>query len=124
MLSGKVVRGKGLGKDLGFPTANLKIEEAYKLIPQNGAYIITCKFGNKITQGMMNIGYNPTVDGKNKNIEVHLFNVDQDLYNKDLQIRLIKKIRDEQKFDSLQSLSNQLRTDKENALEFLKNEIY
>ncbi|UOY08396.1 bifunctional riboflavin kinase/FAD synthetase [Muricauda sp. SCSIO 64092] len=124
MLSGKVVRGKGLGKDLGFPTANLKIEEAYKLIPQNGAYIITCEFGNTITQGMMNIGYNPTVDGKNKNIEVHLFNVDQDLYNKDLQIRLIKKIRDEQKFDSLQSLSDQLRTDKENALEFLKNEIY
>ncbi len=124
MLSGKVVRGKGLGKDLGFPTANLKIEEAYKLIPQNGAYIITCEFEDKITQGMMNIGYNPTVDGKNKNIEVHLFNVDQDLYNKDLQIRLIKKIRDEQKFDSLQSLSNQLRTDKENALEFLKNEIY
>jgi len=122
MLSGKVVKGKGLGKDIGFPTANLHIEEPYKLIPQNGVYIVTCEYEGRSSHGMMNIGYNPTVNGTTKSIEVHLLDVNEDLYDKDLQVRFLKKIRDEQKFDSLESLSDQLKNDKKSALEFLKNE--
>jgi riboflavin kinase/FMN adenylyltransferase len=122
MLSGKVVKGKGLGKNIGFPTANLHIEEPYKLIPQNGVYIVTCEYEGRSSHGMMNIGYNPTVDGTTKSIEVHLLDVNEDLYDKDLQVRFLKKIRDEQKFDSLESLSDQLKNDKKRALEFLRNE--
>lgn len=122
MVSGTVVQGKGLGKNLGFPTANLKIEEPYKLIPQNGVYIVSCQFDDQNAKGMMNIGYNPTVKGTTKSLEVHLLNVDQDLYGKKLQVRFLKKIRDEQKFESLQALTDQLKKDKTNALEFLNDE--
>ncbi len=122
MLTGKVVAGRGLGKDLGFPTANIKIEESYKLIPQNGVYIVRCEFDGRNIDGMMNIGVNPTVNGSVKSIEVNLFNIDQDLYDKKITIRLHKKIRDEHKFDSLQALSEQLSLDKTIALDFFKNE--
>lgn len=122
MLSGKVVKGRGLGKNMGFPTANLEISEPYKLIPQNGVYIVSCTYEGRSSHGMMNIGYNPTVNGTTKSIEVHLFGLNEDLYEKDLQVHFLKKIRDEQKFDSLESLSDQLKNDKKSALEFLKNE--
>ena len=122
MLSGKVVQGKGLGKGLGFPTANIEIEEPYKLVPQNGVYIVSCQFEDQRAPGMMNIGINPTVNGTAKSIEVNLFDIEQDLYQKKIQVRFLKKIRNEQKFDSLKALSNQLHEDKKTALDFLKNE--
>lgn len=122
MLSGTVIEGKGLGKDLGFPTANIKVEAPYKLVPQNGVYIVECEFDGKTASGMMNIGVNPTVDGSAKSIEVNLFDVDQNLYQKNIRIHFLKKIRDEQKFDSLNALSHQLHMDKKTALEFLENE--
>ena len=120
MLCGKVVKGKGLGKDLGFPTANIKIEASYKLIPQNGVYIVNCEFEGQCVPGMMNIGMNPTVNGSAKSIEVNLFDIDQNLYQKNIEVRFLKKIRDEQKFDSLATLSHQLHQDKKTALNFLK----
>lgn len=122
MLSGMVVQGKGLGRDIGFPTANIRVEEPYKLIPQNGVYIVNCSYQGGSAKGMMNIGYNPTVNGANKTLEVHLFNVNRDLYNQKLEVRFLKKIRDEQKFESVQFLTQQLKIDQEQALEFLKNE--
>lgn len=122
LLTGKVIKGKGLGKDMGFPTANILVEDQYKLIPQNGVYIVNCGVGTNMHQGMMNIGYNPTVNGTKKSIEVHLFGVDMDLYHKEVQIHFLKKIRDEKKFDSITSLKEQLKSDQRVALEFLKHE--
>ena len=124
MLSGKVARGKGLGKELGFPTANLTIEEPYKMIPQNGVYIVECSFKNKKAKGMMNIGYNPTVKGATKTLEVHLFNIDENLYDSFLTVGFLKKIRDEQKFASLAALSAQLQRDNNVALEYFENEYH
>ena len=122
LLNGNVIKGKGLGKDLGFPTANIEIDSPYKLVPQNGVYIVNCEISGLSAPGMMNIGLNPTVGGFSKSIEVNLFNVDQDLYRKQIRVRFLKKIRDEQKFESLGALSDQLYLDKKIALEFLQNE--
>lgn len=122
VLNGTIIRGKGLGKDLGFPTANINIEEEYKLIPQNGVYIVSCEIEGQVLSGMMNIGMNPTVNGVSRSIEVHLFDIDKDLYGKRIQVRFLKKIRVEQKFESLLELSKQLEKDKQFALEFLENE--
>jgi riboflavin kinase/FMN adenylyltransferase len=116
MLTGEVVRGKGLGKQLDFPTANLHIKEAYKLIPKNGVYVIQSTLNNKTVYGMMNIGFNPTVDGDSKTIEVHFFDFKGDLYNQQIQVDILEWIRDEQKFNSLEELRSQLKIDKKTAL--------
>lgn len=82
MLTGIVTRGKGLGRQLNFPTANIYIEEDYKLIPKNGVYVVKANIDNNTVFGMMNIGFNPTVNGKEKTIEVHFFDFNEDLYDK------------------------------------------
>ncbi|MEN1784198.1 MAG: bifunctional riboflavin kinase/FAD synthetase [Bacteroidota bacterium] len=122
MLSGIVVKGKGLGKTLGFPTANLRIPQSYKLVPQNGVYIVRCLVNGEKATGIMNIGTNPTVAGKGQHLEVHLFNISQDLYDTEVQVQFLKKIREEQKFASLQDLTEQLQKDKAVAMEYLNNE--
>lgn len=115
MLTGTVVRGKGLGRKLDFPTANLHIPEEYKLIPKNGVYVVSSHIdGNKV-YGMMNIGYNPTVEGTTKSIEINFFDFDQDLYDKKIQIDIIDRIRDEHKFDSVEALQAQLKKDRETS---------
>lgn len=116
MLTGEVVRGKGLGKQLDFPTANLQIKEAYKLIPKNGVYVIQSTLNNKTVYGMMNIGFNPTVEGASRTIEVHFFDFKGDLYNQQIQVDILEWIRDEQKFNSLEELRSQLKKDKKTAL--------
>lgn len=116
MLTGKVQQGKGLGKKLNFPTANLHIKETYKLIPRNGVYVVESTIGKKLVYGMMNIGFNPTVNGEKQSIEVHFFDFNGDLYNKKIQVRLLEWIREEQKFDSLEALTHQLKKDRETAL--------
>ena len=80
MLSGTVVKGKGIGKQLDYPTANISIEESYKLIPKNGVYVVKAKIDDAVVFGMMNIGTNPTVEGKVQSIEVHFFNFSNDIY--------------------------------------------
>jgi riboflavin kinase / FMN adenylyltransferase len=120
LLSGKVIRGKGLGKTLQFPTANLLIEEPYKLIPQNGVYVVYAYLNHQKVWGMMNIGINPTVNGKEHSIEVHFLNFNQDLYGQTISVHLIERIRDEQKFDSLTELKNQLEKDKNTVLMFVQ----
>mgnify|MGYP000474670059 FL=1 len=92
MLTGTVVKGKNLGKKIGFPTANINIEESYKLIPKNGSYIVRSIIDNKTIYGMMNIGTNPTVNGEGQTIEVHFFNFKEDIYGKKIQIELIKRL--------------------------------
>ena len=126
MLTGIVKRGKGIGRQLNFPTANLNIEEAYKLIPKNGSYVVQCKIDQRTVFGMMNIGLNPTIqdktalpDGRKESIEVHFFNFDEDLYDRSLQIDILERLRDEQKFESVEALKEQLARDKEKSLSII-----
>jgi riboflavin kinase/FMN adenylyltransferase len=111
MLSGKIIKGKGLGRQLGYPTANLRIKETYKLIPKNGAYVIKSHLKGREVYGMMNIGYNPTVDGEKQSIEIHFLDFEEDLYNQNLQVNILEWIREEQKFNTLDELKEQLHKD-------------
>jgi len=119
MLTGKIIKGKGLGKQLGFPTANVHIKESYKLIPKNGVYVVRSKIGLSTVHGMMNIGFNPTVEGTEQSIEVHFFDFDQDLYEKEIQIDIMHRLRDEVKFDSVEALKNQLLNDKKTSFDLI-----
>ncbi|MBD0836541.1 bifunctional riboflavin kinase/FAD synthetase [Aestuariibaculum suncheonense] len=119
MLTGTVVEGKALGRQIDYPTANIKIAEDYKLIPKQGAYVVQSMIDGKPVFGMMNIGTNPTVEGKQESIEVHFFNFSKDIYGKGLQIALLHRIRDEKKFESVEALKEQLLKDKETSLSYL-----
>ena len=119
-LSGKVVSGNNLGTKLGFPTANISIEESYKLIPKTGVYLVKSEINNTLFFGMMNIGNRPTIDGKHQTIEVNFFNLDKDLYDTTIKVELLKFLRDEQKFDSIDALKNQLKKDKQLAQSIIK----
>jgi riboflavin kinase/FMN adenylyltransferase len=110
-LSGTIVKGDKIGRKIGFPTANLFIEEEYKLKPQNGVYLVQCHLNNLKYFGMMNVGKRPTVSGKETQIETYFFDFNGDLYGKKLNINLLEKIRDEQKYDSMESLRSQLSVD-------------
>lgn len=118
-LSGTVVKGKQLGRTIGFPTANISLEEDYKLVPQNGVYVVRTEIDGKTIFGMMNIGFNPTVQGKKKTIEVHLFNFDSDIYNCKIQVSILQRIRSEKKFESVEVLKDQLKKDKTFSLDYL-----
>lgn len=120
--SGTVVHGKKLGRTIGFPTANLKIEESYKLIPANGVYSVKCKVGNQDVNGMLNIGTNPTVEGQGISIEVNLFDFDSDIYGEKITVEMIKRIRDEHKFASVDELKAQLSKDQNFAQQLFGNE--
>lgn len=119
MLTGTIVKGKGLGKQLGYPTANLYIAEPYKLIPKNGAYTVKSRLNDTTVYGMMNIGFNPTVNGTEKSVEINFFDFDTDLYEKTIQIDILARLRDEHKFESVEALKGQLARDKEKSLEFI-----
>lgn len=122
MLTGVVAKGKGLGRQLNYPTANIQIAEDYKLIPKQGAYIVSSKINDNTFFGMMNIGTNPTVNGRQQTIEVHFFDFDADIYGETIQIDLLQRIRDEQKFESVEALKTQLSLDKQTALHFISNQ--
>ncbi|CAN1551408.1 RibF FAD synthase [Flavobacteriaceae bacterium] len=118
-LSGIVSKGKQLGRTIGFPTANLKIAEEYKLIPKNGVYIVKSILNQITVFGIMNIGVNPTVNGENLSIEVHFLDFDADLYDEKITISIIDRIRDEQKFESVALLKLQLEKDKNTAFSYI-----
>jgi riboflavin kinase/FMN adenylyltransferase len=117
--SGIVVKGKQLGRTIGFPTANIKINEDYKLIPKNGVYIVKSNYDKKTIFGLMNIGTRPTVDGTNQTIEVFFLDFDKTIYDETLTIEIIEFIREEQKFDSLNDLKNQINEDKIFAVNYI-----
>jgi riboflavin kinase/FMN adenylyltransferase len=120
LLTGVVQKGKQLGRTIGFPTANLKIEENYKLIPKQGVYIVeSFLLGNKV-YGMMNIGTNPTFDESALSLEIYFLDFDADLYNQKIQVSLLKYLRPEQKFDSIVKLTQKLEEDKHQTIEYLK----
>lgn len=119
-LTGTVIKGKGLGRQIDFPTANISIEETYKLIPKQGVYVVKTTIENKTIFGMMNIGINPTVNGKKQSIEVHLFDFNADIYGEKVKVELLHRLRDEHHFDSVDDLKNQLFKDRIMALDYLK----
>jgi len=120
-LTGIIIKGKQLGRTIGYPTANITIEEDYKLIPNNGVYIAKSVLNGKTVFGMMNIGNRPTVDGTKQTIEINFFDFKQDLYEKKITISLLHRMRSEQKFESIDALKNQLGKDKKTALAFIEN---
>ena len=120
-ISGKVVEGKKIGRTIGFPTANIQINESYKLLPKNGVYVVSSKINNILYFGMMNIGKNPTLGDNEQSIEVHFFELNEDIYNENLQISILEHIREEQKFNSLNELQAQLEKDKLFSLNYIQN---
>jgi riboflavin kinase/FMN adenylyltransferase len=118
-LSGKIIKGDELGRKIGYPTANLKILEKYKLKPQNGVYLIRTKLKKQTYFGMMNIGIRPTILAKNNQIETHLFNFNGNLYDHEMTLEILEKIREEKKFESIEKLKIQLDIDKKHCQKLL-----
>lgn len=120
-LKGIVVRGRGIGKDLGYPTANMEIPEDYKLIPKNGVYVVRSVLDGQTIFGMMNIGTNPTVGGKEQTIETYFFDLDKDLYGKEFTIEMLVRIRDEKKFNSVEELKIAMKQDQAFSSQYIKD---
>lgn len=118
-LNGTIVHGDKRGKEIGFPTANIKPEHPQKIIPKDGVYAVRVRINGDWYDGMMNIGTRPTFDGKVQTLEVNLFNFDKDIYGKEVQVRFFNRIRDEKKFDGVDNLVEQLKKDKKQAIELL-----
>lgn len=120
-LHGKVVEGKQVGRKLGFPTANIEASDKHKIIPGYGVYAVIVELNGSEYKGMLNIGTRPTFNNNadNRSIEVNIFDFDGDIYKKEITLRFARKIRDEQKFESVEMLIEQLKKDKENAKSIL-----
>ncbi len=115
--SGVVVKGKQIGRTIGYPTANIEVKENYKLIPANGVYAVKVLYQNTQYGGMLNIGVRPTVDGTSRTIEVNIFDFEEDIYGDRLTIELTAYLRPELKFKNLDELMGQLAADKEKAMD-------
>ena len=118
-ITGKVIKGDQRGRSIGYPTANISIEDKYKLIPADGVYAVNVSLNGKLYGGMLNIGNNPTIEGKGRSIEVNIFDFDETIYGEDATIFFIKRLRDEVKFAGIDELKNALAIDKQNALKIL-----
>lgn len=123
MLTGKIEKGKQLGRTLGYPTANMHIMETYKLIPKCGVYVVKSCIENKTYYGMTNIGTNPTVGGTKQTIETYFFDTEFNLYEKTIQIELLTRIRDEKKFNSVNELKEAMSDDEDFAREYIDTHI-
>jgi len=111
-LNGKVIKGDGIGKKLGFPTANIEILENEKILPSNGVYAVICRVHDEKLNGIMNIGKRPTIKEQSKiSIEVHIFNWSKNIYGQSLKVFIIEKIRNEMKFSSTVDLKTQISKD-------------
>ena len=118
-ITGEVVRGKALGRKIGYPTANLELPDEYKLIAANGVYACRVLIGNRTFKGMGNIGVRPTIDHGNLTIEVNIFNFDEDIYGEKITIEFVDRLRDEKKFKDIEALKAQLAKDKEMSIKIL-----
>ena len=118
ILSGQVHKGLGRGKKLGFPTANITIGKN-KIKPGNGVYFIYSEFNDSVVYGMMNIGSNPTFNDKKSSIEIHFFDFTENLYDLNISVRIVSKIRNEIKFKNADHLSNQLEKDQKKCIELI-----
>jgi len=119
MLGGSVVRGKGLGKQLGYPTANLKLDQSYKIVPRKGVYLTKALLKDSWVYGLTNIGTNPTVGGSEQTIETYFLNFDEDLYHQTICLEFITHIRDEEHFNSIDHLKDAIQRDVDFAINYL-----
>jgi len=117
-LKGKVTNGNQVGREIGFPTANIEPEDPHKLIPADGVYAVFVNINNEKHQGMLNIGYRPTMESNDlrKSIEVNIFNFDKNIYNEDIYVEFVARLRNEKKFQNIEQLTQQLIIDKQQAL--------
>jgi len=118
-ITGRVVAGDKIGHTLGFPTANIEIDTKYKLIPADGIYAVTVSHEHNQYPGMLYIGCRPTLQGKERKIEVNIFDFDRDIYGESLTIHFHKLLRGDQTFDGLEAMRVQLQKDKQQALAVL-----
>lgn len=118
-LNGLVIKGQQIGRSIGFPTANIHIPNDYKLIPKDGVYGVEAVVNGAMYKAMLNIGNRPTVDGHKRTVEANLFDFQGDLYDKQITIYLKVFLRNERKFDGLESLKNQLYLDQQHAKRLL-----
>jgi riboflavin kinase / FMN adenylyltransferase len=120
-VSGTVVGGRKIGRSIGFPTANIKPDDQYKLIPSNGVYAVEVQIDGRTHPGMLSIGSNPTVnnDKRIRSIEVNIIDFDEDIYGKQITVLFRKRLRDEKKFDNVEQLSVQMNLDKQNTIKLL-----
>ena len=119
MISGTVTHGKKLGRTIGFPTANIQVAEDYKLIPAIGVYVVGVKVQGKSYYGMLSIGTNPTVGGLEKTIEVYIFDFNETVYDEEITVCFLTKIRNEEKFASLELLVEALKEDERFSRNFI-----
>lgn len=121
ILNGTVIHGDKRGKEIGFPTANIKSQNEKKVIPKKGVYAVWVRYENSYYKGMMNIGERPTFNGNSIVLEVHVLDFDKDVYGKDVQLQFVKRIRDEHQFDGVEELKNQLKKDEKVVRSVLEN---
>lgn len=120
-LAGTVVKGRQLGRTIGFPTANILVTDSNKMVPADGVFAVRIHRKSETLNGMMNIGMRPTVDGHSRTIEVNILDFDADIYGETLILEFIKRIRDEKKFDGLEALKQQLENDRLATREIFAN---
>ncbi len=121
-IQGKVVAGKGVGRKLGFPTANVKINDEKKIIPKNGVYETTVIINNNQYKAVCNIGFQPTIAEDNKRtIEVHIIDFDKNIYGEKIKLLFLKRIRDEKKFETTKELISAIKKDLEHNCVLSKN---
>jgi riboflavin kinase / FMN adenylyltransferase len=118
-LTGKVIHGEKKGHELGYPTANISVESRYKLIPAIGIYAVKTEVDGKLYDGMLYIGFRPTLNGTYQSIEVNIFDFDQDIYGQHITVHFISRLRDDMKFDNVEDLKKQLLLDKQMAVNLL-----
>jgi len=111
-ITARVVRGDQIGRQLGYPTANLVIQERYKLIPADGIFAVNVDIEGTKYKGMAYIGTRPTIDGTRRNIEVNIFDFDQDIYNQQIRMEFYNFVRGDMKFSSIEDLKLQIDKDK------------
>lgn len=119
-LNGMVIEGDKLGRTIGFRTANISVEEDYKMIPCKGSYACLAHFGNEKLKAMVNIGVRPTIEGSELRIEAHLLDFEKEIYGDRLRLQFKHRLRPEQKFDGLEELKAQLEKDREQTRSLLK----
>lgn len=121
-LTGTVVKGDGRGRQIGFPTANIVPSDQRKAVPRDGVYAVAVRLPGKLGSvgGMMNIGVKPTFGSAGRTLEVHLMGLDEDLYGTVLQVEFVKRLRDEQRFDGVEALKEQLSEDRRRCTDALQ----
>ncbi|HRX29606.1 MAG TPA: bifunctional riboflavin kinase/FAD synthetase, partial [Saprospiraceae bacterium] len=120
LITGQVVKGDGIGKTLGYPTANLKVNGKDKLIPADGVYAVLVNILDEQYEGMLYIGSRPTLKGSTRNIEVNIFNFNQDIYGYEISVELLEFLRGDMKFENLEELKTQIKKDKEKTLQYFE----